>query len=251
LIFYADFHAGIIAKIGKIRTVKHKDRERMPKKAVCIISGGMDSALSAAIAKAEGYEVIGVHFNYGQRTEKRELLCFRKLTEELGAVREYEIDLDFFGQIGASALTDRSIAVPTAGIEEGVPVTYVPFRNGIFLSIAAAIAEKHQAEALYIGVVEEDSSGYPDCRESYIRAMEKAIDLGTREETKLKIKMPLVALKKSQIVQKALKLSVPLEHTWSCYQSEEEACGVCDSCRLRLKGFRGAGVKDPILYRSL
>lgn len=223
----------------------------MTKRAICIISGGMDSALSAAIAKDAGYEIIAVHYNYGQRTQEKELSCFRKLTADLGTVENYEIDLDFFAQIGASALTDKSIEVPTGGIEEGVPATYVPFRNGIFLSIAAALGEKHQAEALYIGVVEEDSSGYPDCRESYIQAMEKAIDLGTRDETKLEIKMPLVALKKSQIVQKSLELSVPLEHTWSCYQSEDEACGICDSCRLRLRGFEQAGVKDPILYAHL
>jgi len=220
----------------------------MAKKAICIISGGMDSALSAAIAKNAGYEIIAVHFNYGQRTQEKELSCFRKLTEDLGTVENYEIDLDFFAQIGASALTDKSIDIPTGGVEEGVPVTYVPFRNGIFLSIAAALGEKHQAEALYIGVVEEDSSGYPDCRESYIRAMEKAIDLGTRNETKLDIKMPLVALKKSDIVQKSMELYVPLEHTWSCYQSEDKACGVCDSCRLRLRGFEQAGIKDPIPY---
>ncbi|MEA3456160.1 MAG: 7-cyano-7-deazaguanine synthase QueC, partial [Campylobacterota bacterium] len=212
-----------------------------PKIAICIISGGMDSALSAAIAKEAGYEIVGVHFNYGQRTQEKELSCFRKLTEDIGTVKNYEIDLDFFAQIGASALTDKSISVPTGGVEEGVPITYVPFRNGIFLSIAAAIAEKHQADALYIGVVEEDSSGYPDCRESYIQAMGKAIDLGTRDETNLEIRMPLVALKKSQIVQKSLELSVPLEHTWSCYQSEDKACGVCDSCRLRLRGFEQAG----------
>lgn len=223
----------------------------MTKRAICIISGGMDSALSAAIAKDAGHEIIAVHYNYGQRTQEKELSCFRKLTADLGTVENYEIDLDFFAQIGASALTDKSIEVPTGGIEEGVPATYVPFRNGIFLSIAAALGEKHQAEALYIGVVEEDSSGYPDCRESYIQAMEKAIDLGTRDETKLEIKMPLVALKKSQIVQKSLELSVPLEHTWSCYQSEDEACGICDSCRLRLRGFEQAGVKDPILYAHL
>jgi len=219
------------------------------KKAVCIISGGMDSALSAKIAQKEGYEIIAVHFNYGQRTEKKELGCFRKIADDVAAVKSYEIDLDFFEQIGASALTDSSIEVPTGGLEEGVPVTYVPFRNGIFLSIAAAIAEKHYAEALFIGVVEEDSSGYPDCRESYIRQMQKAINLGTKDETKLEIKMPLVALKKSEIVQKALELDVPLEHTWSCYQSEEEACGICDSCRLRLRGFEQAGIKDPIAYQ--
>ena len=139
----------------------------MRKKAVCIISGGMDSALGATIAKRDGYDIISVHFNYGQRTEKKELASFREIIKGLDTIKDYEIDLDFFSQIGASALTDSSIDVPTSGIEDGVPVTYVPFRNGIFLSIASAIAEKHNASALYIGVVEEDSSGYPDCRASY------------------------------------------------------------------------------------
>ena len=218
------------------------------KKAVCIISGGMDSALSAKIAQEESYEIIALHFNYGQRTEAKELECFRKISNDVEAIETYEIDLPFFEQIGASALTDKSIDVPTGGVEEGVPVTYVPFRNGIFLSIAAAVAEKHGAEALFIGVVEEDSSGYPDCRESYIVQMQKAINMGTKEETCLEIKMPLVDLKKSQIVKKSLELNVPLIDTWSCYQSEEKACGVCDSCRLRLKGFKEAGSIDPIPY---
>jgi len=228
---------------------KESEGSRM-KKAVCIISGGMDSAVAAAIAKKEGYEIMAVHFNYGQRTQGKELECFRLLAQDLEAAERYEIDLPFFKQIGASALTDPGIEVPTGGIEEGVPVTYVPFRNGIFLSIAAAIAEKEGAEAIVIGVVEEDSSGYPDCRENYIRAMERAIDLGTREETQIRIEMPLVHLKKSQIVSTALELGVELAHTWSCYKEEQEACGVCDSCRLRLKGFEEAGVKDPIVYRS-
>ncbi|WP_456430140.1 7-cyano-7-deazaguanine synthase QueC [Nitratifractor sp.] len=220
------------------------------KKAVCIISGGMDSAVSAAIAKAQGYEIVAVHFNYGQRTERKERECFRKLAEDLKVIERYEIDLPFFKTIGASALTDETLDVPTGGIEEGVPITYVPFRNGIFLSIAAAVGEKEQAEAIVIGVVEEDSSGYPDCREDYIRAMERAIDLGTRDETRLKILTPLVHLKKSEIVRKALELGVDLSHTWSCYLEEEEACGLCDSCRLRLAGFENAGERDPIRYRS-
>ena len=219
------------------------------KKAVCIISGGMDSALSAKIAEDEGYEIIALHFNYGQRTETKELACFRKIAANVQASEVYEVDLPFFEQIGASALTDKSIDVPTGGLEEGVPVTYVPFRNGIFLSIAASVAEKHVADALFIGVVEEDSSGYPDCRESYIEQMQKAINLGTKDETRLEIKMPLVAMKKSEIVQKSLKLNVPLESTWSCYKEEVKACGVCDSCRLRLRGFEYAGVKDPIDYQ--
>jgi 7-cyano-7-deazaguanine synthase len=156
--------------------------------------------------------------------------------------------LDFFKQLGASALTDKNIEVPTDGVEEGVPVTYVPFRNGIFLSMAAAIAEKEGASVISIGVVEEDSSGYPDCREEYISAMQKAINLGTKDETNIEIRMPLVHLKKSEIVQTALEYNVPLELTWSCYKNEQKACGVCDSCRLRLNGFALAGVEDPIPY---
>ncbi len=216
--------------------------------AVCIISGGMDSALGAKIAKKEGYEIIALHFNYGQRTEKKELDSFRKISKKLGCRESYEIDLDFFKEIGASALTDSSIDVPTGGVESGVPITYVPFRNGIFISIATALAEKHGAEALFIGVVEEDSSGYPDCRDSYIKSMEKSINLGTKDETKLQIKMPLVHMQKSEIVIKSIELGAPLEDTWSCYKNEEKACGVCDSCRLRLNGFEKAGVKDPIEY---
>ncbi|CAA6822355.1 MAG: Queuosine Biosynthesis QueC ATPase [uncultured Sulfurovum sp.] len=208
----------------------------------------MDSALGATIAQNEGYELIAVHFNYGQRTEKKELDSFRKISKKLEAIESYEIDLDFFKQIGASALTDNSLDVPTTGVEAGVPITYVPFRNGIFISIATAIAEKHGAEALFIGVVEEDSSGYPDCRDEYIKSMEKSINLGTKEETVLEIKMPLVHLKKFEIVKKSIELGVPLKDTWSCYKEEEKACGVCDSCRLRLNGFKLAGVEDPIDY---
>ncbi|MFK5976774.1 MAG: 7-cyano-7-deazaguanine synthase QueC [Sulfurovum sp.] len=220
----------------------------MNKKAVCIISGGMDSALSAKIAQKDGYEIIALHFNYGQLTETKELESFRKIAKSVDAVESYEIDLPFFTQIGASSLTDKNIKIPIGGVEEGVPNTYVPFRNGIFLSIASGVAEKHNAKALFIGVVEEDSSGYPDCRQNYIESMEKAINLGTKDETNIEIKMPLVSLKKSQIVAKSIKLQVPLKDTWSCYQSSDKACGVCDSCRLRLNGFELAGVKDPIEY---
>ena len=222
----------------------------MKQKAVCIISGGMDSALSTKIAQLDGYELIALHFNYGQRTEKKELEAFRAVTNSLEIEKKYEIDLPFFEQIGASALTNINIDVPTSGVEEGVPVTYVPFRNGIFLSIASAIAEKHHAQALFIGVVEEDSSGYPDCRDEYIKQMQKAINLGTKDETNLEIKMPLVKLTKAQIVKKSLSLNVPLELTWSCYQNEDEACGVCDSCRLRLKGFKEANSSDPLNYQE-
>jgi 7-cyano-7-deazaguanine synthase len=222
--------------------------DRNNKKALCIMSGGMDSTLGAYMMKKDGYEIIAVHFNYDQRTQTKELECFHKICNDLSVLNKYVLDLDFFKELGASALTDKSIDVPTGGIEEGVPVTYVPFRNGIFLSMAAAIAEKEGAEIITIGVVEEDSSGYPDCRESYIKSMEQSINLGTKDETNIEIKMPLVHLKKSQIVQKSIELNVPLHHTWSCYKNEIKACGICDSCRLRLNGFNLAKVKDPIEY---
>ncbi len=224
---------------------------KSPKKAICILSGGMDTSLASYIAKNDGYEIIAVHFNYGQRTQDRELKAFRDICDDLGILEKYEIDIPFFTQIGASALTDKTIDVPIGGIEAGVPITYVPFRNGIFLSITAAIAEKEGATAMYIGVVQEDSSGYPDCTDLFIDKMTKAINQGTKEETKIEILTPLVHLSKAQIVQEAVKLNVPLEHTWSCYKEEAEACGVCDSCRLRLNGFKIAGVKDPISYKVL
>jgi len=220
------------------------------KKAVCILSGGMDSTLASYIAKKDGYEIIAVHFNYGQRTEKRELKAFRDICEDLEIKEKYEIDIPFFTQIGASALTDKTIDVPIDGLEDGVPITYVPFRNGIFLSIATAIAEKEEAQALFIGVVEEDSSGYPDCSDTFINKMTSAINEGTKESTKLEIKTPLVHLMKNQIVEKSQELNVPLKHTWSCYKEEEKACGICDSCRLRLNGFKEANCIDPIPYKE-
>lgn len=221
----------------------------MHKKALCILSGGMDSTLSAYIAKNEGYELVGVHFNYGQRTQKKELEAFRAICDDLDIKNKYEIDIPFFTQIGASALTDTAIDVPIDGVKPGVPITYVPFRNGIFLSIAAAIAEKEEATAMYIGVVEEDSSGYPDCTDTFIEKMKNAINQGTKETTHIEIKTPLVHLMKSDIVKKSLELGVALEHTWSCYKEELEACGVCDSCRLRLNGFKVADAIDPISYK--
>ena len=224
---------------------------KSPKKAICILSGGMDSTLASYMAKNDGYEIIAVHFNYGQRTQDRELKAFRDICDDLEILEKYEIDIPFFTQIGASALTDKNIDVPTGGIEAGVPITYVPFRNGIFLSITAAIAEKEGATAMYIGVVQEDSSGYPECTDSFINDMKKAINQGTKEDTHIDILTPLVHLSKAQIVQEALRLNVPLEHTWSCYKEETEACGVCDSCRLRLNGFKIANQIDPIAYKAL
>jgi len=220
------------------------------KKAVVILSGGMDSTLSSYIAKNDGYELIAVHFNYGQRTQNKELKSFRDICKKLNIETKYEIDIPFFTQIGANALTDLSIDIPTSGLEAGVPITYVPFRNGIFLAIATAIAEKEAARTIYIGVVQEDSSGYPDCTNSFINSLSKAINEGTKDDTKIDIITPLIHLNKSQIVQKAIELNVPLELTWSCYKEETQACGVCDSCRLRLNGFEKANKKDPIKYKE-
>ncbi len=220
------------------------------KKAVAIMSGGMDSTLAAYLMKDKGYEIIGIHFSYGQRTQDKELASFHAICEHLHVNQRYALPLDFFKDIGASALTDTSIVVPTKGLEEGIPATYVPFRNGIFLSIATAIAEKEGADVLCIGVVEEDSSGYPDCTQAFIESMMQSINLGTKGDTNLHIAMPLVTLKKEEIVAKALQLKVPLHLTWSCYQNETLACGVCDSCRLRLKGFALAGTSDPIAYET-
>ncbi|MEA1913880.1 MAG: 7-cyano-7-deazaguanine synthase QueC [Campylobacterota bacterium] len=216
---------------------------------VCILSGGMDSTLASYLAKHNGDEIIAVHFNYGQRTQDRELQAFRDICTALNVKNNYEIDIPFFAQIGASALTDCNIDVPVDGVKPGVPITYVPFRNGIFLSIATAIAEKEGATSLYIGVVEEDSSGYPDCSDTFIDKMTHAINEGTKEETKLQILTPLVHMSKKQIVQKAIEIDVPLQLTWSCYQSSHKACGICDSCRLRLEGFKQAGQTDPIAYK--
>jgi 7-cyano-7-deazaguanine synthase len=210
----------------------------------------MDSATALAITIAKGKEAIGVHFDYRQRTERKERESFNALCDRYRIKSRYAIDLGFFEAIGASALTDRSIAVPQT-IQEGVPITYVPFRNGIFLSIAAAIAEKEGADEIVIGAVEEDSSGYPDCREEFLRSMQEAIDRGVKDETEIAIAAPLIHLSKGEIVREALKLDVPLNLTWSCYQNEDKACGVCESCRLRLKGFKQAGAEDPIAYQSL
>lgn len=211
------------------------------------MSGGMDSTLCAYMMAQEGYEIVGVHFNYAQRTEVKELACFEAICDDLNISNRYILDINFLKQLG-SALTDTNVEVRTTGVEKDVPATYVPFRNGIFLSMAAAIGEKEGAEAIAIGVVQDDSSGYPDCTEKFIKSIENAINEGTKESTHLTIKTPLVHLSKAEIVQKSLEYVVPLELTWSCYTNEIMACGTCDSCRLRLNGFAQAQAVDPIPY---
>lgn len=216
------------------------------KKALCVMSGGMDSTLCAYKAKEAGFEIVGLHFNYSQRTELKEKECFYKICEILNA-KTIEIDANFISQIGGNSLTDTTLAIRKELCDD-IPNTYVPFRNGVFLSIAAAAAERYECEAIYIGVIEEDGSGYPDCTAEFIKSMEKTINLG--RVFKSKIYTPLVNLSKGEIVKEAIKLDVPLEYTWSCYESGDVACGECDSCRLRLKGFKEASDKDKIPYKS-
>jgi 7-cyano-7-deazaguanine synthase len=218
-------------------------------KSVVLLSGGMDSTLTATIAKRESDSIAAIHFNYRHRTERRELRAFNEVSDKLGITERLVVDAEVLRQIGGSSLTDESIPVTAADLNTTeIPSSYVPFRNGTFLSIATGWAEVIGAENIYIGAVEEDSSGYPDCRKIFFDAYEQAINLGTKPSTKLSIKTPIISMKKSEIVQRSIELGAPLELTWSCYQSEAIACGVCDSCALRLRGFRQAGVEDPIDY---
>ncbi len=219
--------------------------------AIVLVSGGMDSLVTAAVASIEN-EPAFLHLNYGQRTEQRELKAFNGIADFYGIRKRLVVDVKYLKEIGGSALTDEKIAVPlrtpNSELTTGIPITYVPFRNAHLLSIAVSWAEVIGADKIYIGAVEEDSSGYPDCREVFYKAFEKAIDAGTRPETKVKIITPLIHMKKSAIVKRGLELNAPFHLTWSCYKDNNTACGKCDSCRLRLKGFREAGANDPIQY---
>ena len=218
--------------------------------AVVCVSGGMDSCVTAALA-AQEHRLAFLHGNYGQRTEAKELACFEALAVHFGAEARLLVDLRHLAGIGGSSLTDPSIPVrqgePLAGV---VPSSYVPFRNAHLLAAATSWAEVLGARALFVGAVWEDSSGYPDCRPEFYRAFEEAIRQGTRPETSIRIVTPVIAMSKAQIVTKGVELGVPFEKTWSCYQGQERACGVCESCLLRLKGFAEAGVMDPIPYRA-
>lgn len=216
--------------------------------AIILVSGGMDSLVTAAIA-AEKYELAFLHLNYGQRTEKRELMAFNDIADHYNVSKRLVVNIDYLVKIGGSSLTDKNIQVSKADLNyNGIPTSYVPFRNGNILSIAASWAEVIGAKKIFIGAVEEDSSGYPDCREVFYEAFNKVIKLGTKPDTEIIIETPVIHKKKSEIIKLGAELNTPFGLSWSCYVNEDKACGVCDSCALRLKGFEEAGLADPIEY---
>jgi len=220
-----------------------------PQLAICLVSGGMDSCVTAAIAQQENDELAFLHVSYGQRTEQRERESFEALADHFHVELRLAISLEQLARIGGSSLTDEAIPVTNANLASSViPTSYVPFRNSHLLAAAVSWGEVIGASAIYIGAVAEDSSGYPDCRPEFYDAFQNVIDLGTKPETRITIRTPVIYLKKSEIVQKGLDLGAPLHLTWSCYQESELACGRCDSCALRLRAFREAGVPDPIPY---
>ena len=218
-----------------------------------VLSGGMDSTVCAALAVRDfGAEnVAALHIDYGQRTERRERQAFQEICDRMGIRTRLAIKTEFFKAIGGSALTDEQIAVPQAGPDIGaeIPVTYVPFRNSHFLSAAVSWAEVLGAEKIYIGAVAQDSSGYPDCRPEFYAAFNEAVRTGTKEG-KIRVETPLIALRKAEIVRLGLELGAPFDLTWSCYSREDRACGVCDSCVLRMRAFAAANAGDPVSYMS-
>ena len=227
-----------------------KSEHERPRAVVCL-SGGMDSCVCAALA-ARDFEVYAVHFSYGQRTEARELRSAEEVARIVGVRELLHLKIDLFRRIGGSALTDTAIAAPVASADEAtigseVPVTYVPFRNAHFLSAAVSWAEVLGASTVFIGAVEQDSSGYPDCRPAYYEAFNELIKRGTKDG-KIRVVTPLIEMRKSEIVRLGVELGAPFHVSWSCYSGESEACGVCESCVLRLRAFREAGAIDPIPY---
>ena len=215
-----------------------------------LLSGGMDSCVCAALAVRD-HEAAAVHVSYGQRTEERERRAFFAICDRLGIRDRLLVRNEALAAIGGSALTDRNIGVPEShAIGHDIPVTYVPFRNAHFLSVAVSWAEVMGAGKVYIGAVEQDSSGYPDCRPEYYRAFNEVVKLGTKDGG-IEVVTPLIQMRKAEIVRLGLELGAPFDLTWSCYSREDSACGVCDSCVLRLRAFRDAGSVDPIPYAAL
>lgn len=214
------------------------------------MSGGLDSCVTSAIA-LQSFEVHGLHASYGQRTAGRELRAFREQADVFGIRERLEVDLAYLGKLGGSSLTDPEIEIPEANLgSKEIPNTYVPFRNAHFLAIAVSWAEVLGAGRIFIGAVEEDSSGYPDCRPAYYEAMNRLIASGTRPDSDIRVETPLIGMHKAGIIRKGLELGAPLENTWSCYRSGGLACGRCDSCALRLRAFGEAGQTDPIAYED-
>ena len=217
--------------------------------AICLVSGGMDSCVTTAIANEENDELAFLHVSYGQPTEAREHQAFADLADSYQVTKRLAVSIEYLKTIGGSSLTDENIPVSEANLTSSeIPTSYVPFRNAHLLSIATSWAEVIGAHRIYIGAVAEDSSGYPDCRPEFYEAFQRAIDAGTKPETHVAIVTPVIHLRKSEIVQRGLELNAPLHLTWSCYRAEDRACGRCDSCALRLRAFREAGVTDPIPY---
>lgn len=209
----------------------------------------MDSCVTAAIASGENDEMAFLHISYGQRTEARERQAFNDIADFYGVEKRLDISIEHLARIGGSSLTDLSMAVTEADLaSQEIPTSYVPFRNANMLAIAVSWAEVLGASAIYIGAVAEDSSGYPDCRPEFYAAFQQTINTGTKPDTKIRIRTPIIELSKAEIVKKGLQFSAPLELSWSCYRSEDLACGTCDSCALRLRGFEMAGVSDPVKY---
>ena len=226
------------------------DQNSNKMKAVVLISGGMDSCVTAAIA-SRNYQIAALHASYGQPTERRELQSFHSLADYFGAVERMAVKLDHFRSIGGSSLTDSRMPIHDSNLtSREIPNTYVPFRNAHFLSIATSWAEVLGATKIFIGAVWEDSSGYPDCRPEYYEAFNKLIRAGTRPTTDVVIETPLIYLSKSDIVQRGAALDAPFHLTWSCYRNSDIACGACDSCALRLRAFRQAGIEDPLAYSA-
>lgn len=218
--------------------------------AVVLVSGGMDSCVTAAIANRH-YEIAFLHLTYGQRTEKRELKAFNDIADFYSVQRRLVVNVEHLKQIGGSSLTDESIHVAQADLHRrGIPTSYVPFRNANILSIAVSWAEVIGATKIFIGAVEEDSSGYPDCRKEFYDAFNRVIQIGTKAGARIEIVTPIISMKKFEIVREGVKLGTPFHLTWSCYQNEDVACGTCDSCALRLRGFQRAGMDDPIPYEK-
>jgi 7-cyano-7-deazaguanine synthase len=217
-------------------------------KGIVLLSGGMDSLVTAAIAGRECSELYFLHVNYGQKTQKKELECFNKLVAHYQPCDVLITSLDHLSKIGGSSLTSTSINISDYDGGSGVPSTYVPFRNAHLLAIAVSWAEVLKAKRIYIGAVEEDSSGYPDCRADFYSAFQEAVNLGTRDDTDIRIVTPVIHLSKAEIIITGMKLNAPFEYSWSCYRNNEVACGTCDSCVLRLRAFENAGFTDPLPY---